>query len=91
MIAYLPIALFSLTTIVVAIALADCAIRFRNAWTIARRNLRACQSDLSFEMQQLGSNVVTLRRPARQRLPQVNSLSSARRLPTMTGSVSEAA
>lgn len=91
MIAYLPIALFALTAIVVAIVLADCAIRFRNAWTIARRNLSAAQSDLYLELQPIGSNVVALRRPARHRPPQAIALSSARRLPTIADAASAAA
>ena len=88
---YLTIGLFVLTALIVSMALADSAVRFRNAWKIARRDLAATQADLSLELQMIGGKVVPLRRPARRRPPQAITLSSARRLPIMTDSVSEAA
>lgn len=95
MVEYLAIGLFTITALVVTLALADCAVRFRNAWRIARRDLAATQADLSLELQTIGSNIVSLRGPARHltlgRPPQAASLSSARRLPSMTDAVSAAA
>ena len=92
---YLAIGFFALTALIVTAALADSAVRFRNAWVIARRDLAAAQADLSFELQEIGSNVVALRRPARSRpigrRPQASFLSGARRLPTIAGAASAAA
>ena len=92
---YFAIGLFTLTVLIVTAALADSAVRFRNAWVIARRDLAATQADLSFELQAIGSNVVALRRPARSRPlgrpPQAASLSRARGLPTIAGAASAAA
>ena len=88
---YLAIAFFALTAIVVTIALADSAVRFRNVRKIARRNLAATQEDLSLELQSIDGNVVTLRRHARECPPQATSLFGARRLPTSAGAVSAAA
>ena len=92
---YLVIGFLALTTLIVTAALVDSAIRFRNAWVIARRDLAATQADLSFELQAIGTNVVALRRPARNhpngRPPQAAFLSRARRLPTIAGAASAAA
>lgn len=88
---YLAIGFFALTALIVTAALADSAVRFRNAWVIARRDLAATQADLSFELQEIGSNVVALRMPARSRPPQASFLSGARRLPAIAGAASAAA
>ena len=95
MVVYLAIGLFALTAMVVTVELADSAVRFRNAWAIAQRDLAATKADLSLELQIIGSNVVALRRSARShplgRPPQAASLPRARRLPTMAGAASAAA
>lgn len=66
MLAYLPIALFTVMAIFVAVVLADAFVRFGNAWGIARRELAHIDADLSFEVRQLGQ-VAALRRPIRPR------------------------
>ena len=95
MAAYLATGVFALTAVVVVIALADCAIRFRNAWKIARRDLASIDADIAIEIQLSGSNVINLRRPACNHPfghpSQTVSLPRTPGLPIMAGPASAAA
>ena len=64
MLAYLPIALFAVTAVIVAAALADAFVRFRNAWGVTRRERSRIDADLTLETWQSGQ-VMTLHGPAR--------------------------
>lgn len=80
MFASLPIALFAITVMIVAVVLADAFVRFRNAWNIARRELAHIDADLTFETRQVGQTAA-LRRPARHRPIATVSRPAARRVP----------
>lgn len=54
MFAYLPIALFAVTAVVVGLALADAVVRFGNAWIVTRREMSWIDADLTFETRHVG-------------------------------------
>lgn len=80
MLAYLPIALFIVTAIFVAVVLADAFVRFGNAWGIAQREFAHIDADLSFEVRQLGQVAAPLR-PVRPRPIATVGCPTVRRVP----------
>lgn len=66
MLAYLPIALFAVTAVIVAAALADAFVRFGNAWGVTRREMSRIDADLTLETWQSGK-VIAAHGPAQPR------------------------
>lgn len=80
MLAYLPIALFAVTAVIVAVALADAFVRFLNAWAVTRREMLRIDADLTFETRPVGQ-MMAPHGPARPRPVAAVSRPDALRVP----------
>ena len=81
MVAFLVIALFATTTLVVLAALADSAVRGRNAWNAIRRELA---NDQTFGLPASDAVIVQMRPAINQALATQNNAASLHQPVTLT-------